>query len=149
MIRPAVVDDLPRLMVLAMEMHRESRFADYPFDEGKVGTLILRLITNPEGTGFAWVAVVGDQVVGGLLATLYESWFSTQLVASDYGLFLHPKHRGGMLAMRLVKQYKAWAKEAGADCELGCNTGVNPDAYDRFVQCMGFRPVARLYTARF
>lgn len=149
MIRPAVVDDLPRLMYLAGEMHRESRFRDYPFDEGKVGTLILRLIKNVDGHGFAWVAVASDQVVGGLLATLYQSWFSTQLVASDFGLFLHPKHRGGVLAMRLVKQYKAWAKDQGADCELGCNTGVNPEAYDRFVQCMGFRPVAKLYSARY
>ena len=149
MIRPAVVDDLPRLMYLAVEMHRESRFRDYEFDEGKVGTLILRLISNPDGNAFAWVGEANSQVVGGLLATLYESWFSTQLVASDYGLFLHPKHRGGVLAMRLVKEYKAWAARHGADCELGCNTGVDPDRYDRFVQCMGFRPVAKLYSARF
>lgn len=149
MIRPAVVDDLPRLMFLAVEMHRESRFRDYAFDEGKVGTLILHLISNPDGRGFAWVAEANGQVVGGLLATIYESWFSRQLVASDFGLFLHPKYRGGVAAMRLVKQYKAWAASHGADCELGCNTGVNPEMYDRFVQCMGFRPVARLYTARY
>lgn len=149
MIRPAVVDDLPRLMFLAVEMHRESRFRTYPFDEGKVGTMYLRLIENASGDCFAWVAEAGNGVVGGLMAQIYEPHFSTQRVAGDYGLFLHPKHRGGVAAMRLVKQYKRWAEEQGAIPELGNNTGVNPEMYDRFVRAMGFRPVATLYAARY
>lgn len=149
MIRPAVIADLPRLMVLAAEMHRESRFRDYPYDEGKVATLISHLVANRDGDCFAWVAEVDAEVVGTMMATVYESWFSSARVASDYGLFLHPKHRGGTTAGRLVKRYKQWGREQGArDIEMGCNTGVAPEAFDAFIKFMGFRETARLYTAR-
>jgi GNAT superfamily N-acetyltransferase len=144
-IRKATVDDLPCFMRLAAEMHRESRFRDWSFDEGKVGTLFLKMVQDPDS--FVWVACEDDVVIGGLVGMVYEQWFSTERVAQDLGLFLHPAHRGGLNALRLVKAFKAWATEQGArDCELGVNTGVEPQRTGAFLQCLGFREVAQLYS---
>lgn len=145
-IRPATVADVSRLLALAGDMHRESRFRDYPFDEVKVGRLLLQLIQSEQG--FAWVAEHAEGgVVGGMLAATYESWFSSVVIASDYALYLDPKYRGTLAAARLVQRYRHWAGERGAVCELGCNTGVNPEGYDRFIRGLGFTEAARLYTA--
>lgn len=148
MIRPAIADDLPRMMFLAVTMHQESpRYRDIPFDEGKVGSLLLKLMQSEDG--FLWVAEeLGRGVVGALAATAYELWFSTARVAGDFGLFMHPDFRGGLAAARLVRRYREWGKEQGlVGTDLGHTTGIEPDRYDRFIRCLGFEETGRLYTA--
>ena len=55
----------------------------------------------------------GD-VIGGMAGTVTQSWFGNDMVANDLALFIHPDHRGGMLAARLIKTFVKWARLAGA-----------------------------------
>lgn len=146
MIRPATIDDLPALMRLAIEMHRESRFRDWSFDEGKVGTLFLRLIQDADS--FVWVAAdSAGRAFGAMVGCVFEHWFSTERCAQDFGLFVMPDRRGGLAAFRLVRRYIAWAAERGArEVDLGVNTGVTPEATGRLLECAGLRRVATLYS---
>lgn len=145
MIRAATMDDLPALMRLAGDMHLESRYAHRPLNEGKLAKLFVRLVTDQDG--FLWVAVGDDGVtIGALAAMAFEHWCHDVRVAMDFGLFLHPNHRGGLAAARLVKQCMAWATDMGVELDMGVTTGVEPEKTGRFLQCLGFKPAGTLYT---
>lgn len=145
MIRPATLDDLPALMRLAGDMHQESRYAHRRLNEGKLAKLFVRMVSDEDG--FIWVAIGDDGVtIGALAAMAFDHWCHDVRVAMDFGLFMHPNHRGGLAAARLVKRCKEWAADLGVELEMGVTTGVQPEKTGRFLQCMGFRPVGTLYT---
>jgi GNAT superfamily N-acetyltransferase len=146
MIRRATLDDLPALMRLGADMHAESpRFSRWRLNEGKLARLFERMLGDQDA--FLWVAEHEGRVAGLLAAMIFDHWCVDQRMAMDFGLFMEPARRGGLHAARLVKEYKAWAAEAGAHCEMGATTGVAPEATDRFLRCMGLRPCGALYEA--
>lgn len=147
MIRPATLDDLPAILELGGRMHLESRFKALPFDLGKVAGIFERLIS---GAGIVMLAEVDGRIVGGIAGIVLEHWFSTTKVAQDFGLFIEPEHRGGMLAVRLLRKYEAWAFEQGAHAvEMGINTGVHVEQTAKLLELMGMRQVAVLHAKEF
>lgn len=146
MIRQAVIDDLPDIVRLAVQMHNESRFMKFLFHEEKVRAFLSTLIDAPDG--FLWVADDGDgEVIGAMAATVFELWFSSDRIAQDVGLFVRPSRRGTSAAAALVDRYLVWARERGAvDAEIGVSTGVHPDRTGAFLQRLGGREVGRLYS---
>lgn len=145
MIRPATHADTLDLVYLAQQMHAESRYADRPFVDEKVATLVAACINSDEG--IALVAVLEGEVVGGFLGGLDERCFNHDKVAFDYGLFVSPDRRGGILAIRMLERFGAWARERGAVPSLGITTGVAPEASARLFQAAGFAPVGTLFEA--
>ena len=126
MIRPATLDDLPDLVFLAEKMHGESRFRDRPFVEAKVAAMACSCIQSEHG--LALVAELEGEVVGGFLGGVAEREWNHDLVAYDHGLFVSPDRRGGILAIRLLEQFAAWARSLGAAPGVGLTTGVNTEA---------------------
>lgn len=144
MIRPATLDDLTALVALAELMHGESRYSVLPFSEGKMFGLLAKLIES--GDGCVLVAQKGGQVVGGFVGMVAAHWFSTGLIASDFGLFVHPDHRGGMAAARLLKAFIAWARDKGAAMiTAGITTGVHVESTTRLYQALGFQPAGVVF----
>jgi GNAT superfamily N-acetyltransferase len=147
MIRHATLEDLPRILDLAQVMHMESRFKDIPHSREKVELIFTRLI---EGAGLILVAEKNGKVIGAIAAAVIELWFSTGKVGQDFGLFIHPEHRGGMLAARLVKGYEDWAKSQGAHAaELGINTGLQLEKTGQLLAHLGYTTVATLHAKEF
>ncbi|GAA4401274.1 GNAT family N-acetyltransferase [Quisquiliibacterium transsilvanicum] len=135
-LRLATVEDLPAICVLGRLMHEESTFAPMDYDIDRVKETVSDLMDKSQ-----LVLVAEDtngEVVGGILGKVTQSWFGNDLVANELGLFIHPDHRGGMLAARLVKTFVRWARMAGAKqirpgVISGCDLAVG--LYER----LGFR----------
>lgn len=111
-LRLATMHDLPAICVLGRIMHEESTFAPMDYDIDCVKDTIIDLMEKSQ-----LVLVAEDtngEVIGGILGKVTQTWFGKDMVANELGLFIHPDHRGGMLAVKLVKTFVAWARMAGA-----------------------------------
>ncbi len=146
MIRRALAADLERLVALAELMHAESRFRIFRFAAPKVRNVLQGLIDSPDA-GLVLVAVDETSTIVGAIALLCaEQWFSDERVVQDFGLFVDPKHRGGLAAVRLVAEGERWARERGARTyELGINTGVQVERTARLFERRGLARTALLY----
>lgn len=139
LIRDATPDDLDLLMDIAQAMHQESpRFSKLAFSEAKVLQLYVGLMELPNG--LLAVAEKDGVVVGGVAGIVTEHWFSTDLTANEFAVFILPEHRGGMTAARLVQHYVQWAKAQGAKLiQLGISTGVQPVETAALYRALGLK----------
>src|SRR3990172_2251364 len=140
-IRPATHDDLDLLLDIAEAMHAESpRFSRIAFSEDKVLQLWITLVDSPNG--LLLVAERDSTIIGGNSAFAFPHWMSGELVASDYGVFVLPEHRGGMTAFRLVNKYVEWAHSKGVKpgwIQLGISTGILQDETAALYRAIGFK----------
>jgi GNAT superfamily N-acetyltransferase len=139
MIRAATIDDIPVLLVLGELMHAESpRFSRLRFSPERLAGTLSHLIGNPDG--FLWVACRDGRVVGGLAASAWQHWASTDLIASDLALFIEPASRGSLAPVRLVKRYREWAVERGAVIrQMGVTTGVHTETTALLLEQLGMK----------
>ncbi|MFT4466003.1 MAG: N-acetyltransferase family protein [Sodalis sp. (in: enterobacteria)] len=127
MIRAATRDDIPALIAQGARMYQESRYAENsPFNALKCADLADHLINADAGC--VLVTEHNGQIIGWLAGGIGEQWFSRQLMAFEYGVFISPSHRGGSAGARLVKSFIAWAKYHGAAViNMGITTGVHEE----------------------
>lgn len=146
MIRNATAGDIPELIELGTRMYLESRYAETsPFDEQKCADLAKQLITADAGC--VLVAEHDDQVVGWLAGGIGEQWFSSKLMAFEYGLFIAPEHRGGSAGPRLVKAFITWAADRGAAViNMGITTGVHEERTGAMYERLGLSRTGLLYS---
>lgn len=141
MIRSATLADVPALVELGRAMHAESpRWQGLEYVPEKVAEFFAILVGSPRG--FVRVVDVGGLIVGGIVAAASEHWFSNSLTAFEIAVFVEPAHRGGMSAVRLLKEYRAWAE--GLKCypiTAGISTLINQDPTIRLYELVGMRQV--------
>jgi GNAT superfamily N-acetyltransferase len=144
MIRVATVHDLPALVSLGAFLHDESpRFRQRSFDPVKCGEHLKMLI---DGAGVVFVADHHGVVVGAFAGGIAVDWYGHHKTAFDYSIMVHPTHRQGILAVRLLTAFKVWAKEMGADCvQCGITTGIKPQETARLYQALGFELIGQLF----
>ncbi len=137
MIRPAIPDDVPRLVELGRLMHAESeRFARLRFD----GQILAHTLRVAIAEHFAMVVEREGHVIGGMVALLTPHWFSPDLTACDLALFIDPEHRGGLAAARLLVHYERWSKARGSAMTLfGVMTGVHVEQTVALAEQLGWR----------
>lgn len=137
MIRNATIDDIASILQIGELMHKESIYAAYNYDTNKVANLMHWLMTTEHG-----ICIVSEEdgvIQGGFAGYLDQHWFGTELVASDYALFLAPEYRSGSTAARLIKEYIKQANSKGAaQIMLANSTGVQIDGVARLYEAMGF-----------
>ncbi|KFC08506.1 hypothetical protein GTGU_01423 [Trabulsiella guamensis ATCC 49490] len=127
-------------------MYLESRYAqNSPFDADKCAGLARDLITSPAGC--VLVVEKDDRVIGWLAGGIAEQWFSRQLMAFEYGLFIAPEHRGGSAGPRLAKSFICWAEEHGAALiNMGITTGVHEQRTGELYSRLGLSRTGLLYS---
>lgn len=111
-LRLATIEDTPAICVLGRIMHNESSYRTMDYSVDRVKETICDLMDKSQ-----FVVVVEDtnkEIIGGMAGMVTQSWFGEDLVANDLALFIHPDHRGGMVAVKLIKAFVHWAKLAGA-----------------------------------
>lgn len=111
-LRMATPDDLPEICMMGRIMHGESSYRTMNYDVDRVKTTLCDLMNKSQ-----FVVVVEDKngaIIGGMAGMVTQSWFGEDSVANDLALFIHPAHRGGMMAVRLIKAFVHWARLAGA-----------------------------------
>lgn len=142
MIRPAKHSDVPRLVELAILLHATSDYSKMAFCPEKTGRFFHELIN---GQGVIFVAEVGGIIVGGMAGAVVDQWFSNDLIAYDYSLFVEPSKRNGVLAVRLIQTFQEWAKIKGAkQIHMGIGTGVNVEGTTRLYESQGLRQIGPL-----
>lgn len=132
----ATVADLPAICVLGRAMHQESTFAPMDYDLERVKETLGGLMDKSQ---FVVVAEgTNGEVIGVMAGMVTQSWFGNDMVANDLALFVHPDHRGGMLAARLIKTFVKWARLAGAkQIRPGVISGCK--VADALYEKLGFR----------
>lgn len=138
-IRTATYDDLDVLMELTESMHAESpRYSRMAFSHQKMINLYVMLIDS--AWGLVLIAERDGVIIGGVAAMVTEHWLSNDMIASEFGLFILPEHRGGMTAARLARGYIEWAKEQGAKMiQFGISTGVHTDETAALYRAIGLK----------
>lgn len=143
MIRAATHDDIPRLVELGQLLHGTSTYAGSDIKPEKIATLLGQLI---DGLGVVFAAEVDGEVVGGFAGAITEQWFSDDLIAFDYSLFIEPSKRQGLTALKLVLAFQNWAKAKGAkEIRMGITTGMNVEGTSRLYRHLGFEYVGPLF----
>ncbi|QXI40437.1 GNAT family N-acetyltransferase [Pseudomonas xantholysinigenes] len=143
MIRAATHDDIPRLVELGTLLHHTSSYAGTSFNPDKVGSFLGQLI---DGLGVVFAAEVDGQVVGGFAGAITEQWFSDDLLAYDYSIFIEPGKRHGIIALKLILAFQNWATAKGVkEIHMGITTGMNVEGTSRLYKRLGFEYVGPLF----
>ena len=148
MIRVATEADIPRIVELGQQMHDESPFyCDIAYDTGKVSAAMKQLIN---GAGVIFLYETGGEIRGGMAGYMGEFWFSSERLASDLALFIHPDHRHGMIAVKLTLAFHAWAKQLGARrVQMGITTGVHTEDTGKLYRSLGMSDSGNLFKKDF
>lgn len=139
MIRTATNDDLDTLVHLGERMHNESpSWSRLTYSRQKVREGLRNLIADTDG--FVSVAIEKGEIIGALAGACEPPWTSTDLVVSEYALFIAPEARGGRYAAQLTLKLLGWASVKGAKfVRVGTSTGVDTERTVAFYERLGFK----------
>ena len=145
MIRPMTAQDIPVLLVLGAEMHKESRYANLDFDPQKLWQLGETMLGNPD----SWLALVVERdgdIIGFCCGYVAPHFFGNELTSGDLAIYVVPEHRGGTIGARLVKKYTAWCEAQGVrEPLLGVSAGITPDRTGQLYERLGYTEKYTVY----
>jgi len=136
--------DFESLLVLGRLMHEESSYRHLEYNKEKLWQLGEKTIFEPRSY-FGVVAEKDAEIVGMFLGYITPFFFSSQKIAGDLVLFVTPKERGSSVALRLIREYEAWAIANGAkQIMLGVTTGVNEERTKELFLRLGYKPAGAI-----
>ena len=132
--------DLPMLIDMGAQMHKESGYSVIQYSREKIQGIFANAIILSDVLGLA--SEDDEGIYGLMLAAVSEHWCSTDRVAYDLALYVKPERRGGMAAIRMIRYYVRWAQERGAKMiSLGTSTGINSERVSKLYERLGFKKV--------
>lgn len=133
-------------------MHAEMPFyRDDPYEADRVRDLAASRVaigglfvadswitTNDSGCAFsAAIAPIG--MAGCLVAPHFATGI---MMAIDIAVYVVPKHRGGMTAIRLIRALEGWARDQGARrFTMAPSSGLRAKRTERLYARLGYMPV--------
>lgn len=145
MIRQAEHSDKEKVMQLGWNMWSESTvYANYGWDWSRAGNMFDRYCQRPEK--LMLVYEVDDEIVGMLLANVHGQFYTDIKVASQQLFYIHPLHRGGSAALRLMKKFESFGRYY--ECSvLNFSQSVQgvDDRWHKFCENLGYRHVGNTY----
>jgi len=139
------VQDIPVLIVLGAEMHKESRYAELDFDPEKLRSLGTNMLDYPDG----WLCLVAErnsEIIGFCVGYVAPHFFGNDLTSGDLAIYVTPEHRKGMVGVRLIKSYDAWCSDKGvSEPLLGVSAGITPDRIGRLYERLGYTEKYTIY----
>lgn len=136
MIRPARYSDIPRILELGQIMHQVTDYSTRPFDPEQAGQFMATLI---DGAGVIFLAEVDGEVIGGMAGAMGGNWFNDELFAYEIALFVDPKRRNGITAVKLIRAFIRWAEIKGAKrIQAGITTGRGVEGIAKLYRSLGF-----------
>jgi GNAT superfamily N-acetyltransferase len=137
MIRRATLSDIHNLIQLLKIMWEEGAYAHIPADYDTASDWLAGLIAWPDG--FVWVAEDDDGIYGAYVGQTQPHFFAKTKQAVEYVFYIHPDHRGGLSAARLVNRFCTWAKERGAiEAQVGVTVGIDNALATALYRKLGF-----------
>jgi Sortase and related acyltransferases len=136
--------DIAAMIALGRELHVESRFRTLALDEDRMLAIGRRGLEN--GNPALMVAERNGEIVGMATVILGDYFFSPVRTATVQLLYVLPKARGGLAAVKLLRAIRRWAEQNGArDIHVNVTTGIDAARTDRFLRKMGFRQTGGNY----
>ncbi len=136
------------MIVLGEMMHRESEFKAFDYDYGKLLDLAERIKNNDDMYGECARNNTGD-LVGMFVGSISEYYFGRDLIAADLLWYVHPDHRGGTVAVRLLKHFTQWGQNMGVkEICIGVSTGVQTERTGDLLDRLNFACVGGTYKRR-
>jgi GNAT superfamily N-acetyltransferase len=137
-VREATIEDLPHVLSLFVDMHRDSdRYKNIPLSIAAIGDKIKRLHLSKES-----VILIDErdgEIVGMFWGMVDRYFFSTTRFTTDVLLYVVPKSRNGFIAYRLVKAFEQWSESVGVqDIQVGVSTGNDNEAVADFYTRLGY-----------
>ncbi|MCZ8256979.1 MAG: hypothetical protein O9327_15100 [Polaromonas sp.] len=138
-VAPPEAGDVAALVELARVCHGESRFAHLPYCAGRVAARFTTMIEQPRTATFFVAARTSPGDISGLMiGAIDEYFFCEERVASSIFFLVHPAHRGGLSASKMVLAFRAWAQARGAaEIYIGVASGVSIHRTGRFLSKLG------------
>tara|TARA_B110000977_G_C10847845_1_gene404619 strand:- start:131 stop:577 length:447 start_codon:yes stop_codon:yes gene_type:complete len=141
--------DIPEVVVLGSDLHKESRYRALDFDPLKLWELGETMLNKPE----SWLSLVVEldkEIVGFFLGYVVEHFFGHELTAGDLCIYIKPEHRGGMTGARLIKRFDSWCQEKGVkEPLLGVSAGITPERTGRLYERLGYTEKLTVYKKPF
>jgi hypothetical protein len=124
---------------VGLEMHRNSIYADLPFDWAKTESqLMLCNVSVPDR--YFKLAVREGVLIGAMLGTIRRTFFCDELLAHDMGWWVPKSRRGQGAALKLLGDFEQWAREMGArKIMIGQSTEVNIQQTTKLYTHLGYR----------
>jgi GNAT superfamily N-acetyltransferase len=144
MLRQLTTDDMPQLLELAREMHKNGVYAAYPIDEDRIAYILTAIIEEPSALTVGYEV---DGVLAGAFAgeVIQDLWVDV-MVAVDHAFYVREAHRGSRAGIVLLKEYERWAKDMGADVlRPVVYAGVDNDAVSSILSRMGYETAGTIH----
>lgn len=141
---PMQLQHIPRLIQMGKEMHEESpNYRGIFYDETRLESLAKDILEHE-----SYLAIVAKQqgeILGFFVGYIDQFYFSYQRMAQDLLLFVPQRHRGGYVAVGLIKRFEDWAINKGVvRINLAVTTGISPEKTAGLYNRMGYRQAGYL-----
>jgi GNAT superfamily N-acetyltransferase len=142
MIRDLGKQDLGQVVDLLNVMHGESWLTKYDLNLGRASYILCALIEDPRS--FTMGYIKDDTVVGILIGEVVQHLFLDLYTAEDHFFYIHPDHRGGMAAVRLINQFQIYAASRNANkVAIQVTAGINNERTGAFLERLGYSGVGQ------
>jgi len=145
-VRFAIKADVPALVELGREAHVESRYAWLSYSPERVWEQIDKAIQRNHHC--CLVAHDAKQEPYGFLHGYAEEYFFARARAARLEfLYILPKRRGGLDAMKMLAGFRQWAvKKEVVEIRIDSAMGVETTRTDRLFKRLGFQMVGGNYS---
>lgn len=144
MIRPATEADIPAMIRMGIDFHRETPWSKQcVFDEESFRDTVLAML----GSGAARVFIAEDKSPVGMAAiVMMPAYFNRHhTIAQELFCWVDPEYRGH--GTELYDAIEQWAHEAGAKCMIvSLIPNVREDAMTRLYRARGFERTDSFFT---
>lgn len=146
-VRTASVTDVASIVRLGKELRDSSAYANKSFSDEKATAAVTTLVISD--TDIALVAEEAGIIMGFLLGGLTYEWFSDDLFAFDYSVYVVPHKRNGRVAIKFFKAFEQWALQKGAVAiQLSISTNINVEKNSCFYQWLGYEVTGKMFEKR-
>tara|TARA_R110000851_G_scaffold288407_2_gene442474 strand:- start:897 stop:1352 length:456 start_codon:yes stop_codon:yes gene_type:complete len=145
MIRDMVASDIPVMITLGAEMHKESRFANLDFDTSRLWSLGEVILASPDVYKAA-VYEQNNEIIGFCVGYVAPHFFGNDLTSGDVAIYVLPEHRKGMVGVKLIKTYDEWCVRKGVkEPLLGVSAGITPERIGKLYKRLGYTETYTIY----
>jgi GNAT superfamily N-acetyltransferase len=118
------------------------------FDRETTERLGLRCLNDPKM--FCQLAVVDDEVIGGMIGYVTRMLFSNTIIGNEEGLYVRSGiHDRAAIAAEMLRRFVRFCKDAGAtDVRTGVISNIDNYAADVFYRRNGFKRIGTIYALR-
>jgi GNAT superfamily N-acetyltransferase len=153
-IRRATEQDIPKIVEMAERFYPLS---PYPAIYGEMpreqaaGLVIVSMqgrIEHGIAPGIMLVAEKDGALIGMLAMFLDAATFTPRVIAGELVWWMEPEHRGGIDAVRLIREAEKEAKARGAHVSRMAVLGTSPEEASAILRRMGYTPTEWIHSKR-